>query len=38
MRQKIKLAFVDFWGGFNFNNNFFYHTLSTFLDVEISEP
>jgi hypothetical protein len=43
MKQKIKLAFSDFWGGFEYNpvgktdyDNILYKTLSEHFDVEIS--
>jgi hypothetical protein len=46
MRKKIKIAFADFWGGFEYNptgktdfDNVFYKMLSEFYDIEISnEP
>ena len=34
----LKIAFVDFWGDFDPNNNFFKDLLSTFVDVEVVEP
>jgi len=44
MRKKIKIAFVDFWGGFENNptgksnfDNIFYRMLSEVYDIEISE-
>lgn len=43
MRKKIKLAFSDFWGGFEYNptgkknfDNVFYRILSERFDIEIS--
>ena len=36
IRNKIKIDFVDFWGGFEKNNNYFYNLLSKDFDVEIS--
>ena len=36
--KNIKLAFVDFWGGFNFTRNFFYFALGKFGNVEIVSP
>lgn len=46
MKKKIKIAFTDFWGGFENNptgmtdyDNIFYRMLSEFYDLEISnEP
>jgi len=46
MRKKIKIAFIDFWGGFENNptgmtnfDNVLYRMLSEFYDIEISnEP
>lgn len=44
MKKKIKLAFSDFWGGFNYNpnisnqgDNSLYQLLSERFDIEISE-
>ena len=36
IRNKIKIDFADFWGGFEKNNNYFYNLLSKDFDVEIS--
>jgi hypothetical protein len=43
MKNKIKIAFSDFWGGFEYNptgktdfDNVFYRMLSEFYDIEIS--
>lgn len=43
MKKKIKIAFADFWGGFEYNpagksdfDNVFYRMLSEFYDLEIS--
>ena len=36
--KNIKLAFVDFWGGFNSTRNFFYFALGKFGNVEIVSP
>jgi hypothetical protein len=35
--NKIKINFVDFWGGFVNNDNFFYNLLIQDYDVEISD-
>ncbi len=37
MRQHIKLAFTDFWGGFNPRDNYFTRLLSTDFDVEVCD-
>ena len=34
--RKLKIDFVDFWGGFSKDNNYFYHLLSQKYDIEIS--
>jgi len=36
MKQKIKIDFCDFWGGFNKTDNYFYNLLKEEFDVEIS--
>lgn len=36
MRRKIKIDFVDWWGGFNKTNNYFYNLLKDEFDIEIS--
>lgn len=43
MKKRIKIAFADFWGGFEYNpvgksdfDNVFYRMLSEFYDLEIS--
>lgn len=33
--RTIKIAFVDFWAGFQQDNNYFYHLLSTKYNVKI---
>ena len=35
--SKIKLAFVDFWGGFIPDNNYFFNLLSKHFNIELSE-
>jgi len=35
--DKLKINFVDFWPGFQKDNNYFYHLLSTRYDVVIDE-
>lgn len=35
-KSKIKIDFVDFWGGFDKTNNYFYNLLKQEFDVEIS--
>ena len=44
MKKKLKLAFCDFWGGFEVNptgkenfDNVFYRILSEKFDIEISD-
>jgi hypothetical protein len=36
MKNKIKINFSDFWGGFDKTNNYFYNLLKEEFDVEIS--
>ena len=36
-KSKIKINFVDFWPGFQKDNNYFYHLLSTRYDIAIDE-
>ncbi len=36
MKNKIKIDFSDFWGGFDKTNNYFYNLLKDEFDVEIS--
>ncbi len=36
MKNKIKIDFSDFWGGFDKTNNYFYNLLKEEFDVEIS--
>lgn len=36
-KKKIKINFIDFWPGFQKDNNFFYNILIKYYDVEISE-
>ena len=39
MKKKIKIDFVDFWGGFDKIDNYFYKLLTDNFDVEVSnEP
>jgi len=35
--SKIKINFVDFWGGFDKKSNYFYNLLSEDFEIEISE-
>ncbi len=35
--MKVKLAFSDFWKGFEPTNNWFYHFLSRHFDIELSD-
>ena len=35
MRTKIRIDFVDFWGGFPKDDNYFYHLLASKYDVQI---
>lgn len=35
--QDLKIDFVDFWGGFDKKDNYFYHLLNSQYDIEISE-
>lgn len=37
MRNKIKIDFSDFWGGFDKTNNYFYNLLKEEFDVIISD-
>ena len=37
MREKIKINFSDFWGGFDKTNNYFYNLLKDEFDIEISD-
>ena len=37
MKDKIKIDFTDFWGGFDKTNNYFYNLLKEEFDVEISD-
>ncbi len=37
MRKKIKLGFVDKWGGFIPENDYYYKVLSRHYDIEISD-
>lgn len=37
MKKKIKLKFVDFWNGFNENNNIFIDMIKHNYDVELSD-
>jgi alpha(1,3/1,4) fucosyltransferase len=37
MKEKIKINFTDFWGGFNKTDNYFYNLLSEDFDVKISD-
>ena len=36
MKNKIKINFSDFWGGFDKTNNYFYNLLKEEFDIEIS--
>lgn len=36
-KSKIKLAFVDFWGGFIPDNNYFFNLLSKHFNIELSK-
>ena len=36
MKKKIKINFVDFWGGFNPYDNYFFNLLKDDFDIEIS--
>jgi hypothetical protein len=36
MKNKIKIDFSDFWGGYNKTDNYFYNLLKEEFDVEIS--
>lgn len=36
MKKKIKIDFVDFWGGFDKTDNYFYKLLTDEFEVEIS--
>lgn len=36
MKQKIKINFSDFWGGFDKTNNYFFNLLKDEFDIEIS--
>ena len=36
MKKKIKILFVDFWGGFSQTDNYFYNLLKEEFEVEIS--
>ena len=36
MKNKIKIDFSDFWGGFNKTDNYFYNLLKEEFDIEIS--
>ena len=35
-KKKIKIYFADFWKDFQFDDNYFYHLLSTLYDVEVT--
>lgn len=35
--RHIKINFIDFWPGFQKDDNFFYHILTKYYDVEISK-
>ena len=35
MKNKIKINFSDFWGGFDKTNNYFYNLLKEEFDIEI---
>lgn len=35
--RKIKINFVDFWGGFDKTNNYFYNLLKEEFEIEISD-
>lgn len=37
MGRTIKINFVDFWPGFENNNNYFINTLSQFFKIELSD-
>jgi alpha(1,3/1,4) fucosyltransferase len=37
MKQPIKLDFSDFWSSFNKTNNYLYHLLSKYYDIDISD-
>ena len=37
MKQKIKINFCDWWGGFNKNENRYYSILKRYYDIEISD-
>ena len=37
MREKIKIDFSDFWGGFDKTNNYFYNLLKDEFDVVITD-
>ena len=37
MKDRIKIDFTDFWGGFDKTNNYFYNLLKEEFDVEISD-
>lgn len=37
MREKIKIDFSDFWGGFDKTNNYFYNLLNEEFDVVITD-
>jgi len=34
----MKVSFLDFWDGFDINNNFFLHSLSMICDIEVTDP
>ena len=37
MREKIKINFSDFWGGFDKTNNYFYNLLNEEFDIVITD-
>lgn len=35
-KKKLKIYFADFWSNFQFKDNYFYHLLNTYYDVEVT--